>query len=86
MMAATAARARFGSAAGSRCSGLRPIPSQKAAQNLSYSAPSEQGEVEVRGEGSSADAAELDRQRQVKTKSKNRQKAKQQRKSRKKNR
>jgi len=62
------------------------LQERKPVQNLSYSAPTEQGEVEVRGEASRADVSEQNRQRQVKTKSKNRQKAKQQRKSRKKNR
>ncbi len=61
---------------------------QRKAQNLSYSAPSEGGEVEVRGEGA-ADAGDTDaqvRQHQANVKNKARQKAKQQRKSRKKNR
>ena len=62
------------------------LQQRKSAQKLSYSAPTEGGEVEVRGETSGADASELDRQRQVKAKNRNRQKAKQQRKSRKKNR
>jgi preprotein translocase subunit SecA len=62
------------------------LQESKPAQNLSYSAPTEDGEVEVRGETDSPDASELDRQRQVKAKNRNRQKAKQQRKSRKKNR
>ncbi len=62
------------------------LQQSKPAQNLSYSAPTEDGEVEVRGEADSPDASELDRQRQVKAKNRNRQKAKQQRKSRKKNR
>ena len=37
------------------------LQERKAAQNLSYSAPTEQGEVEVRGEGSTPDASEPDR-------------------------
>ena len=63
------------------------LKERKEAQ-LSYSAPSVDGEaeVEVRRDTSAPDASELDRQRQVKAKNRNRQKAKQQRKSRKKNR
>ncbi len=62
------------------------LQERKTAQKLSYSAPSEDGEAEVREGSSTPDTSELDRQRQMKAKNKNRQKAKQQRKSRKKNR
>ena len=62
------------------------LQERKTAQKLSYSAPSEDGEAEVRDDTNAPDASELDRQRQMKAKNKNRQKAKQQRKSRKKNR
>ncbi len=64
------------------------LQERKAAQNLSYSAPTEGGEVEVRGENATAggDPEVQARQRQSNVKNKNRQKAKQQRKSRKKNR
>jgi preprotein translocase subunit SecA len=59
----------------------------KAAQNLSYSAPTEGGEAEVRDQDDVGGDPEVQqRQRQVNVKNKNRQKAKQQRKSRKKNR
>jgi len=64
---------------------------EKKPQNLSYSAPSEGGEAEVRA-GSSADsdsgdqASDAEARRQANAKNKARQKAKQQRKSRKNNR
>ena len=65
------------------------LQERKPQQNLSYSAPSEDGEVEVRGANGvapDADPDAQDRQRQANAKNRARQKAKQQRKSRKKNR
>jgi preprotein translocase subunit SecA len=60
---------------------------KSAPQALSYSAPSEDGEVEVRGEvAEDDDAAEPDARRVANAKNRARQKAKQQRKSRKNNR
>ncbi len=61
---------------------------EKKQQALSYSAPSEDGETEVRGEAaaSSAETPEAEARRQANAKAKARQKAKQQRKSRKNNR
>ena len=61
---------------------------EKKPQALSYSAPSEDGEAEVRGETAtaSADTSEAEARRQANAKNKARQKAKQQRKSRKNNR
>ncbi len=65
----------------------RGLQERKEAQKLSYSAPSADGDVEVRDDtGAVADTSEQARHRQAKAKSKNRQKAKQQRQSRKKNR
>jgi preprotein translocase subunit SecA len=63
--------------------GLEPR-SGAAEQKLSYSAPSEDGDVEVHTDGDEEPAAE--RQRQAKAKSKARQKSKAQRQSRKRNR
>jgi len=70
---------------------LKGVDDQKKPQNLSYSAPSEGGDVEVRTGsssdlGSSDQAAEAEARRQANAKNKARQKAKQQRKSRKNNR
>ena len=63
------------------------LQKRKSAQKLSYSAPAEGGEVEVRDDTGAGGAPEVQqRQRQSNVKNKNRQKAKQQRKSRKKNR
>ena len=63
------------------------LQQRKSAQKLSYSAPSEGGDVEVRAdEDTGGDPGVQQRQRQTNVKNKNRQKAKQQRKSRKKNR
>lgn len=63
--------------------GLAP----RAEQKLSYSAPSEDGDVEVRtGDEESSDAPEGEQARQAKQKSKARQKSKAQRQSRKRNR
>ncbi|MDR7086231.1 preprotein translocase subunit SecA [Aeromicrobium panaciterrae] len=61
---------------------------EKKQQALSYSAPSEDGEAEVRGDSASASAEtpEAEARRQANAKNKARQKAKQQRKSRKNNR
>jgi preprotein translocase subunit SecA len=61
---------------------------EKKQQELSYSAPSEGGEAEVRGETASAstETPEAEARRQANAKAKARQKAKQQRKSRKNNR
>ncbi len=65
------------------------LQERKPQQNLSYSAPSEDGEVEVRGANEvspDTDPDAQERQRQANAKNRARQKAKQQRKSRKKNR
>jgi preprotein translocase subunit SecA len=63
------------------------LQQRKSAQKLSYSAPSEGGDVEVRAdEDTGGEPGVQQRQRQTNVKNKNRQKAKQQRKSRKKNR
>jgi preprotein translocase subunit SecA len=59
---------------------------RSAPKALSYSAPSEDGDVEVRGEDAEEDPAETEARRQVNAKNRARQKAKQQRKSRKNNR
>ncbi|MGA8988539.1 MAG: preprotein translocase subunit SecA [Aeromicrobium sp.] len=59
---------------------------EKKQQSLSYSAPSEDGEVEVRGETVAEDTVESEARRAANTKNRARQKAKQQRKSRKNNR
>jgi preprotein translocase subunit SecA len=60
---------------------------EKKPQALSYSAPSEDGETEVRADDSpAADASEAEARRQANAKNRARQKAKQQRKSRKNNR
>jgi preprotein translocase subunit SecA len=59
---------------------------KSAPQALSYSAPSEDGEVEVRGETIDEDSPESEARRQANAKNRARQKAKQQRKSRKNNR
>ncbi|MCW2829833.1 MAG: preprotein translocase subunit SecA, partial [Aeromicrobium sp.] len=59
---------------------------KSAPQALSYSAPSEDGDVEVRGETVEADSPESEARRAANAKNRARQKAKQQRKSRKNNR
>ncbi|NRQ51523.1 preprotein translocase subunit SecA [Aeromicrobium sp. YC3-14] len=59
---------------------------KSAPQALSYSAPSEDGEPEVRGETITEDSPEAEARRAANAKNKSRQKAKQQRKSRKNNR
>jgi preprotein translocase subunit SecA len=59
---------------------------RSAPKALSYSAPSEDGDVEVRGEDAEEDPAETEARRQANAKNRARQKAKQQRKSRKNNR
>ena len=59
---------------------------EKKQQNLSYSAPSEDGEAEVRSAGADGSNDEAEVRRQANAKNKARQKAKQQRKSRKNNR
>jgi preprotein translocase subunit SecA len=59
---------------------------KSAPQNLSYSAPSEDGDVEVHGEIAEEDSPESEARRLANSKNKSRQKAKQQRKSRKNNR
>ncbi len=64
------------------------LDGEKKKQALSYSAPSEDGEAEVRGDSpaASAETPEAEARRQANAKAKARQKAKQQRKSRKNNR
>jgi preprotein translocase subunit SecA len=59
---------------------------KSAPQALSYSAPSEDGEVEVRGETAEEETPETEARRVANAKNKARQKSKQQRKSRKNNR
>jgi preprotein translocase subunit SecA len=62
------------------------LSAEKKPQALSYSSPSEAGDVEVRGEAAVEDTPETEARRQANAKNKARQKAKQQRKSRKNNR
>ncbi|WP_200955133.1 preprotein translocase subunit SecA [Aeromicrobium sp. Root236] len=62
------------------------LAADKKPQALSYSAPSEDGVAEVRGETADEDTPESEARRQANAKNKARQKAKQQRKSRKNNR
>ena len=59
---------------------------KSAPQNLTYSAPTEDGDVEVHGETVEDDSPESEARRAANSKNKARQKAKQQRKSRKNNR
>ncbi|MEV7395669.1 preprotein translocase subunit SecA [Aeromicrobium sp. NPDC092404] len=62
------------------------LTAEKKPQALSYSAPSEDGEPEVRGEAAADETPEAEARRQANAKNRARQKAKQQRKSRKNNR